>query len=130
MKREGVYVQTAFAQRGLGIGWRLNDPEDIAQYFELMPVSVGVVFLYADVDTVRKRNRDRGKDRSHMVAKMERPREIALEVLGRRGVKLLKLDTREPIALNARRLRDFAGIVSEPAAAGHPHQASVLSSPS
>jgi hypothetical protein len=127
MQREGVYIQTGLAQRGLGIGWRLRDPEDVAEYFQLMPVSSGVVFLCADVDTVQKRNRDRGKDRSYMVPKMERPREVALEVLGRRRVKLLKLDTREPIALNAIRLRDFAGIVSEPAAAGPDHQASVLS---
>lgn len=106
---DGIYIQTAFAQRGLGIGWRLDDCAAIAEYFELMPVSVGVVLLYADVATIKRRNVSRGKDRSHMVEGMERPRELGAQVLKRRGVSVLELDTRNPISENLRRITAFAG---------------------
>lgn len=111
-----IYIQTGFAQRGLGIGWRLKNPEEIAEYFELMPVSVGVAFLYADVGTVCRRNVQRGKDRSYMVQLMERPREIATRVLRERGVAVLELDTRNPVVENRERLVQFSG---QPASASH-----------
>lgn len=92
-----VYIQTGFAQRGLGFGWRLSDPEQVRKYYELMPVSLGVVSLWAPPELIEERNRGRasqGEDRAHMVQPMVRPREIALEVLKKRGVPLLELDTR------------------------------------
>lgn len=92
-----VYVQTGFAQRGLGIGWRLRDPEEIADYYETMPVSLGVVFLHADVSEVQRRNVERGKDRSFMVPLMETPRRIAVDVLRRRGVPVTDIDTSQSV---------------------------------
>lgn len=100
-QRDAIYVQTGLAQRGLGFGWRLKDPEDIREYYELMPTSVGVVSLWAPVEVMQERNRlphrvDKGENRDFMVPLMVRPREIALEVLRKRGVPILELDTREP----------------------------------
>ena len=101
-----IYIQTGLAQRGLGFGWRLEwlkkDVEQIRKYYELMPVSVGVVSLIAPREIIIKRNhsidRERqGENRAHMVAPMERTREIALEVIKERGVPLLEVDTqRDP----------------------------------
>lgn len=94
---ERVYIQTGFAQRGLGFGWRLDDPEQIRRYYELMPTSLGVVSLWAPPELVEERNRGRerqGENRAHMVQPMIRPREIALEVLKKRAIPLLELDTR------------------------------------
>lgn len=108
MQSDRIYIQTGLAQRGLGIGWRLNDPEEIAEYFTLMPVSIGVALLYADVETVQRRNVERGKDRSFMVPLMERPWQIARDVLRARGVEVLELDTRHPRAFNGQKLLNFA----------------------
>lgn len=108
----GTYVQTAFAQRGLGIGWRLKDQEAIAEYFALMPLSVGVVILSADVETICRRNVERKKDRSHMVKGMERPRAIALDVLTARGANVIALDTREPVEANRAKLIAAAQMTS------------------
>jgi len=91
-----VYVQTGFAQRGLGIGWRLDDPERVRPYFEHMPLSVGVVFLEAPEAIVQQRNRDRGKDRAWMVPKMRDSLAIAREVLEARTAVSI-IDTTEPI---------------------------------
>jgi len=96
MKGKKIYIQTGLFQRGLGIGWRLKDPEDIRPYFETMPLSIGVVSLYADMETIKRRNVERGKDRSYMVEPMERPRQIAVEIL-RNRVPLIELDTTRPI---------------------------------
>ena len=109
MKSPKIYIQTGFAQRGLGLGWRLKDQERVAEYFELMPVSLGVVMLTADVETIQRRNVERGKDRSHMVPHMVRPMEIAKEIMKARGVPFLKLDTRDPIEANRERIHSFAG---------------------
>lgn len=94
-----VYIQTGFAQRGLGFGWRLENQEDIRRFYEIMPTDIGVVSLWAPPRIVMERNRGReaqNENREHMVPLMERPREIALEVLKARGVKVLELDTRRP----------------------------------
>ena len=107
MKGDDVYVQTGFAQRGLGIGWRLDDPTEIVEFYAQMPTSLGVVFLTADVETIKKRNVDRGKDRSHMVPKMVRPQEIALKILGVRDVPILEIDTRNSIAESREQLKEF-----------------------
>ena len=104
-----IYIQTGLAQRGLGIGWRLKDQERIAEYFELMPVSLGVIMLTADVETIKRRNVERGKDRSYMVPLMVRPMQIAADVLQARGVPFLKLDTCEPVEVNLERIHSFAG---------------------
>lgn len=107
MKNDEVYVQTGFAQRGLGIGWRLDDPIEIVEFYAQMPTSLGVVFLDADVETIKKRNVERGKDRSYMVPQMERPREIALKVLRSRGVRLLEINTRLSIENSKAQLKEF-----------------------
>lgn len=103
-----IYIQTGLAQRGLGLGWRLKDQERIAEYFELMPVSLGVVMLWADVATLQRRNVDRGKDRSHMVPLMVRPMRIAKEVLEARGVRFMALDTFTPAGVNRERILAFS----------------------
>lgn len=108
MAGEQVYIQTGFAQRGLGLGWRLKDTALVAEYFALMPVSVGVALLKADVVTVQRRNVERGKDRSFMVPIMEPVMAIAAETLKARGVPLIELDTREPVARNIDVLHRFA----------------------
>jgi hypothetical protein len=89
-----IYVNTGLAQGGLELGWRLDRPEMVADYFWLMPVSVGVVFLWADEETLRRRNQNRKRDRSHMVSGMERARAIGAGVLRSRGVAVTSLDTR------------------------------------
>lgn len=93
-----VYVQTGFAQRGLGIGWRLADPEDVRPFYAHMPISAGVVLLQGPVDVVQARNVARGKDRAYMVPLMKRPLEIAFEELSRRAVPIRIIDTTKPIA--------------------------------
>ena len=107
MQDERIYIQTGLVQRGLGIGWRLKDQEEIAAYFEVMPLSVGVVILFAPIELVQKRNVDRNKDRSHMVPLMERPRQIAVEIL-RDRIPLIELDTTRPADENIRNLLAFA----------------------
>lgn len=106
-----VYIQTGFAQRGLGFGWRLEKPEAIRRFYELMPISVGVVSLWAPPELVMERNRGReaqNENRAHMVMPMARPREIALEVLRQRGVPVLELDTRQPATELRKQVLDFA----------------------
>jgi len=111
MDLSGVYIQTGFAQRGLGIGWRLDDPAEIVEFYTEMPTSLGVVVLSADAETIMKRNVDRGKDRSYMVPQMEQPREIAVKVLRSRGVRLLEIDTRRPLTESREKLLEFASHV-------------------
>lgn len=103
-----VYINTGLAQAGLEIGWRLDRPSRVADYFWLMPVSVGVVFLWADIHTLRRRNRDRLRDRSHMVEGMEEARAFASGVLRSRGVKVLSLDTSQPVPKVAMALQEAA----------------------
>lgn len=101
-REPGVYVNTGFAQAGLEIGWRMDGY--IAGYFHNMPASVGVAFLWADAETLRRRNRERGRDRSHLVEGMERTRLVAEAVLAARGVPVVSLDTRQPRAAVANAL--------------------------
>lgn len=107
MQDDRIYIQTGLVQRGLGIGWRLKDQEEVAAYFEVMPVSIGVAVLSAPVELVQRRNVRRGKDRSHMVPLMERPRQIAVEVL-RDRIPLIELDTTRPSNENIRELLAFS----------------------
>lgn len=115
-----VYVQTGLVQRGLGFGWRLNqagaDVNLIRPFFWRMPVSVGVVFLEADDESVIARNKARKEvaataheDRSFMVPLMREPIRIAKEVLGERGIPVLELDVQhQPIETARERLLAFA----------------------
>ncbi len=104
----GPYIQTGLVQRGLGFGWRLAQMEidlnELRPYFELMPVSAGVAMLYADTETVTDRNRKRlenpetrHENRDFMVPLMEKPKEIAIDVIRERGVPFVEIDTRRPI---------------------------------
>jgi hypothetical protein len=109
MPGAAVYMQTGFAQRALGIGWRLGRKvEAIADYYQTMPVSLGVAFLTAPIDEVQARNVARGKDRSWMVPLVERPRHIGLQVLRARGVPVLEIDALEQAGVNRDRLAAFA----------------------
>lgn len=103
---DGVYVNTGLAQAGLELGWR-GKVEDTATYFDLMPASLGVAFIWADRETLLQRNRDRVRDRSHMVDGMERTRELATTRLKARGVRVLTLQTDVPPEVNQARLAAF-----------------------
>jgi hypothetical protein len=114
------YIQTGLVQRGLGFGWRLNqmgaDVNLIRPYFWRMPVSIGVVFLEADDETVIARNKARRnvaatahEDRSFMVPLMREPIRIAKEVLRERGIPVLELDVQhQPIEAAREQLLAFA----------------------
>jgi len=102
------YIQTGFVQRGLGFGWRLAqlkiDAHELTPYFELMPVSIGIAVLYADEKTAIERNNARKQvpetaheDRDFMVPLMEKPKEIAIDVLRGRGIPLIEIDTRQSV---------------------------------
>jgi len=104
----GPYIQTGFVQRGLGFGWRLAqlkiDAHELTPYFELMPVSIGIAVLYADEKTAIERNNARKQvpetaheDRDFMVPLMEKPKEIAIDVLRGRGIPLIEIDTRQSV---------------------------------
>lgn len=115
-----TYIQTGLVQRGLGFGWRLNqagaDVNLIRPFFWRMPVSIGVVFLEADDETVMARNRARKvvaatahEDRSFMVPLMREPIRIAKEVLRERGIPVLELDVQHQSQDDARaKLLSFA----------------------
>jgi hypothetical protein len=112
IQSDKIYIQTGFAQRGLGIGWRLDNPADIAEYFELMPVSLGVVFVTRAVKENPRRNVARGKDRSHMVPLMVEPQRIAIDVLKSRGVSVVELSTMKPIQETKAELAEFVSYIS------------------
>lgn len=109
---DDIYIQTGFAQRGLGIGWRLDDPSDIAEYFKLMPVSLGVAFLTGEVEEIQRRNVARGKDRSHMVPLMVEPQRIAIEALRKRGVSVAEISTMKSLEQSKDDLAEFVKSVS------------------
>ena len=130
---EQIYIQTGLAQRGLGLGWRLKDPNDVRPYFELMPVSLGVVMLSADSDVIRERNFERGqiepkKDRGHMIKPMEATLKIARTALQARGVPFLELDTEDQVHVNQQRILAFVGcsLKGAKSAARYCHQSSVF----
>lgn len=108
-----AYIQTGLVQRGLGFGWRLNqmgaDVNLIRPFLWRMPVSIGVVFLEADDETVIARNKARlevaataHEDRSFMVPLMREPIRIAKEVLRERGIPILELDVQHQSQDDAR----------------------------
>lgn len=115
-----VFIQTGLVQRILGFGWRLHqmgrDVNLIRRSLWLMPVSVGVVFLEADVEIIKERNRKRRdspatahEDRSFQVEPMLAAIPIAKEVLRERGVPVLELDVQhQPIDAARAELVAFA----------------------
>ena len=108
MQRDDVFIQTALVQRILGFGWRLADLKRdvnlIRRALWLMPASVGVAFLEANLETILQRNRDREKvaataheNRSYQVPLMLPAIEVAKEVLFERGVPVICIDVEQPI---------------------------------
>ena len=114
------YIGTAFAMRGVGIGWRLldmgYDPRLVRSYFWTMPVSTGCAYLKCSPETLKMRNRARRdvvetswEDRSFQIDLQLPVIEILKEVLRERGVPLLELDTEHQSIEDARdQLVDFA----------------------
>ena len=99
----GAFVQTAFCQRVLGFGWRLtalNEPvEGIRRLLELMPTSLGVVFLEASEATIVARNKERllnpataHENRGYQARLMAPAITFAKQELRDRGVPILELD--------------------------------------
>lgn len=103
-----IFIQTAFVQRGLGIGWRISHSDDIADFFRLMPVSLGVALLDADNDTLRQRNLNRNVNYSYMIKPMRKAMEVARYILQERGIPLLELNTTRPADDNRAELLAFA----------------------
>lgn len=102
------YIQNGFVQRGLGFGWRMNQLgiplDELRQFFWLMPVSIGVVFLTAKANTIMQRNHDRKlvpetahEDRAYQVLLMAPAITLAKEVLTDRGVDIVTISTEQPI---------------------------------
>lgn len=119
MQRDDTFVQTGLVQRVLGFGWRLVDMDRdvnlIRPALRLMPVSVGVAFLNADLETILQRNREREKvketaheNRSYQVPLMLPAIEVAKEELRGRGVPVIEIETAGPIDAARRQLADFA----------------------
>lgn len=99
----GPFIQAGFIQRGLGFGWRmmaLGEPvEETRRFFELMPVSLGAVFLNASPECVIARNHARRlvpetahEDRSYQVPYYQEPLRFAKQVLRERGVPVFEID--------------------------------------
>ena len=115
------FVQTGLVQRILGFGWRLEemgrDINLIRRALWLIPVSVGVAFLEADIETLLARNRKREEtaataheNRSHQVPLMLPSIALAKEVLNARGIPVCSIDVAGQTVDGAREaLLAFAG---------------------
>lgn len=115
-----VFTQTGWVQRILGFGWRLAEMKRDINLMRTalwrMPVSIGVVFLEADLETLLARNRARREkpetaheDRSHQVPFMLEAIPIAKSVLKERGIPVAEIDVQHQDEDAARRdLREFA----------------------
>jgi len=120
MQRDDTFIQTGFMQRILGFGWRLHqmdrDINLIRRALWTMPVSVGVVLLEADLETILQRNRNRENDpatahenRGFQVPHMLPAIEVAKEVMHERGIPTLRLDVQhQPIEAAREQLLAFA----------------------
>jgi len=120
MESELVFIQTGWLQRILGFGWRLHqmgrDINLIRPALWEMPVSVGVAFLEADLETLLQRNRDREKvpataheNRSFQVPHMLACMPLTKAVLRERGVPIIEIDVQHQSIDAARdQLFDFA----------------------
>ena len=115
-----TFIQTGLVQRVLGFGWRLHDMGRdinlIRAALWRMPVSVGVAFLEADLETLLARNRQREtvaetahENRSHQVPHMLACVPLVKEVLRERGIPVLELDVQhQPIEAARAQLLAFA----------------------
>jgi hypothetical protein len=119
-----VFIQTGLMQRVLGFGWRLHDlgrdVNLIRRAVHLMPVSVGVVFLEADLETLRVRNLKREQDfregrashnenRFAQCGHMLMAIEIAKDALRERGIPVRCIDVQHQSIEAARaQLLEFA----------------------
>jgi hypothetical protein len=141
MQDDRVFIQTGLVQRILGFGWRLADMDRdvnlIRRALWLMPASVGVAFLEADLDTILQRNRQREtvaatahENRSYQVPLMLPAIAIAKEVLRERGVPVVEIDVQRQSIDDARKqLLDFANQgAGDGAAAGSGGQVEILPS--
>jgi hypothetical protein len=113
MQDNRVFMQTAWMQRILGFGWRFHqmgrDINMIRPALELMPTSVGVAFLEADLETLLQRNRDREKvpetaheNRSFQVPHMLACMPLAKQVMRERGVPIIEIDVQHQSIDDAR----------------------------
>lgn len=116
----GPFIQAGFIQRGLGFGWRMKalgeSVEETRRFFELMPVSLGAVFLEASEAEVIRRNHARRlvpetahEDRSYQVPLYQEPLRFAKQVLRERDVRILELDVETLTPDQSReKLKEFA----------------------
>lgn len=135
------FIQTGLVQRILGFGWRLvhlqRDVNLIRDALMLMPVSVGVAFLEADLDTIFERNAAREKDprtahenRSFQVPLMLPAIKVAKEALRGRGVPVIEIDTTQDIDTARRILVEFANQKPfDPAQGGPGGEVAAVSAP-
>jgi hypothetical protein len=109
---QGVYAGVGLVQRGLDLCWRGPSLDVVAEYCRRMPLPAGAISLYADQETIRARNVERGKrqpsrELSRLAHLNDAPRLMVRDILRARGVPVLELDTRQPIAGNVERIRAF-----------------------
>lgn len=129
---DDIYIQTGFAQRGLGFGWRLEERgkvELVRRYFRKMPVSLGVAIISCPVEVAQERNRQRElvketshENREHMVPLMQSSLQILREEMDARGVPLIEIDSTKPVSEARDDLLDFTAQVAETAPAGSDRQ--------
>lgn len=138
---ERVYVQTGFVQRGLGFGWRLvhmgKSLNELQRFFDLMPVSKGVVFTQCPRDEVIRRNHLREQNpqtahenRAFMYDLMLPAIAYVQDALVARGVPVHVISTNQDIE-NARNevVHIASQKVSDPGPSGHLYQTEIVSSP-
>lgn len=116
------FIQTGWMQRILGFGWRLHqmrrDINMIRPALEIMPVSGGVVFLEADLETLLQRNKDREKvketaheNRGFQVPHMLACMPLVKQVMRDRGVRVAEIDVQHQSVEEARKqLLEFANV--------------------
>jgi hypothetical protein len=110
---------------------------ELDRFFELMPVSIGVVVTRCPQDEVERRNHARKlvketahEDRAHMVALMQPAIERAIEVLDARGVPVLEVSTEQSIGDAREEVRAFSlRKPFEPEASGRSCEVEVLQTP-
>lgn len=119
MRDDSTFIQTGWLQRVLGFGWRLQDMGRdinlIRPALWRMPVSVGVVVLEADLETILARNRAREKvqataheNRSYQVPRMLPSIDLAKRVLVERGVPVKVINVEKPIEVSRHELVEFS----------------------
>jgi hypothetical protein len=119
-KRYNPYIQAGFVQRGLGFGWRMTemgiDIAELAHFFRLMPVSIGVVMLDVGDEENKRRNEARKlvpstahEDRSFMIPLMKPAIDLAEQLLkNERNVPFQRIETSAPIEECRNKLLAFA----------------------